>query len=128
MATSNIVGVDSLIGDESRAALLMSLLGEKALPASELARSLCDAANSQFPSDQDDGRWTRVHESYCRRKRSTIHIRYDLNAAPSFRGATGLIDVVLGTGVDRAFWVLGLFNGAFQRLVHIFYVYVYFVT
>lgn len=39
MATPNIVEVASLIGDTSRAAMLMCLLGGKALPASELARA-----------------------------------------------------------------------------------------
>ncbi|QQE79805.1 helix-turn-helix transcriptional regulator [Alicyclobacillus sp. SO9] len=38
-ASPNIVAVASLIGDPSRAAMLMNLLGGKALPASELARA-----------------------------------------------------------------------------------------
>lgn len=38
-ATPNIVEVASLIGNSSRAAMLMCLLGGKALPASELARA-----------------------------------------------------------------------------------------
>ena len=45
------------------------------------------------------------------RKSSTIHTRYDLNAATSFGGATGLIDFVLGTGIDREFWVHELRKG-----------------
>ncbi|QSO46753.1 hypothetical protein [Alicyclobacillus mengziensis] len=45
------------------------------------------------------------------RKSSTIHTRYDLNAATSFGGATGLIDFVLGTGIDREFWVQELRKG-----------------
>ena len=39
MTTPNITQVASLIGDPSRAAMLMNLLGGKALPASELARA-----------------------------------------------------------------------------------------
>jgi DNA-binding transcriptional ArsR family regulator len=39
MAVPNIVEVASLIGDESRAAMLMCLLGGVAVPASELARA-----------------------------------------------------------------------------------------
>lgn len=39
MTTPNIVEVASLIGDTSRAAMLMCLLGGKAFPASELARA-----------------------------------------------------------------------------------------
>ena len=39
VATPNIVEVASLIGDPSRAAMLINLLGGKALPASERARA-----------------------------------------------------------------------------------------
>ena len=39
------------------------------------------------------------------RKSSKIHTRYDLNTATSFGGATGLIDFVLETGIDRELWV-----------------------
>ncbi len=39
MTIPNLVEVASLIGDESRASMLMCLLGGKALPANELARA-----------------------------------------------------------------------------------------
>jgi len=45
------------------------------------------------------------------RKSSKIHTRFDLNAATSFGGAVGLIDFVLGTGIDREFWVKELCKG-----------------
>ena len=42
------------------------------------------------------------------RKSSKIHTRFNLNTATPFGGAIGLIDFVLGTGIDREFWVKGL--------------------
>lgn len=69
MATPNIVEVASLIGDESRAAMLMCLLGGKALPASELARAAritLQTASSHLAKMVEGG--LLVHESYGRHR------------------------------------------------------------
>lgn len=57
MATPNIVEVASLIGDPSRAAMLINLLGGKALPASELARvaRVTPQTASSHPGKMDTG-------------------------------------------------------------------------
>jgi len=69
MATPNIVEVASLIGDTSRAAMLMCLLGGKALPASELARAARitpQTASSHLAKMVEGG--LLVHESYGRHR------------------------------------------------------------
>lgn len=69
MATPNIVEVASLIGDASRAAILMCLLGGKALPASELARAARvtpQTASSHLAKMVEGG--LLVHESYGRHR------------------------------------------------------------
>lgn len=69
MATPNIVEVASLIGDTSRAAMLMCLLGGKALPASELARAARitpQTASSHLSKMVEGG--LLVHESYGRHR------------------------------------------------------------
>lgn len=69
MATPNIVEVASLIGDPSRAAMLMNLLGGKALPASELARAARvtpQTASSHLAKMVEGG--LLVHQSYGRHK------------------------------------------------------------
>ncbi|KYP79904.1 IS1380 family transposase [Ferroacidibacillus organovorans] len=43
-----------------------------------------------------------------RRKSSKIHTRFNLHSVTAFGGATGLIDFVLGTGIDSNFRVEGL--------------------
>jgi DNA-binding transcriptional ArsR family regulator len=65
----NIVHVAALIGDSSRSAMLLSLLGGKALPASELARSARvtpQTASSHLAKMVEGG--LLVHESYGRHK------------------------------------------------------------
>ncbi len=69
MTTPNIVEVASLIGDTSRAAILMCLLGGKALPASELARTARitpQTASSHLAKMVEGG--LLVHESYGRHR------------------------------------------------------------
>lgn len=69
MATPNIVEVASLIGDPSRAAMLMNLLSGKALPASELARAAHvtpQTASSHLAKMVEGG--LLVHESYGRHR------------------------------------------------------------
>lgn len=65
----NIVEVASLIGDPSRAAMLLYLLGGKALPASELARAARvtpQTASFHLAKMVDGG--LLVHESYGRHR------------------------------------------------------------
>jgi len=65
----NIVEVASLIGDPSRAAMLLDLLGGKALPASELARAARitpQTASSHLAKMVEGG--LLVHESYGRHR------------------------------------------------------------
>jgi len=65
----NIVEVASLIGDPSRAAMLLNLLGGKALPASELARAARitpQTASSHLAKMIEGG--LLVHESYGRHR------------------------------------------------------------
>lgn len=69
MTTPNITEVASLIGDPSRAAMLMNLLGGKALPASELARVAHvtpQTASSHLAKMLEGG--LVVHESYGRHR------------------------------------------------------------
>lgn len=69
MTTPNITGVASLIGDPSRAAMLMNLLGGKALPASELARAAHvtpQTASSHLAKMLEVG--LVVHESFGRHR------------------------------------------------------------
>lgn len=65
----NIVEVASLIGDPSRSAMLLNLLGGKALPASELARAARitpQTASSHLGKMVEGG--LLVHESYGRHR------------------------------------------------------------
>jgi DNA-binding transcriptional ArsR family regulator len=67
--TPNIVEVASLIGDPSRAAMLMSLLSGRALPASELARAARvtpQTASSHLAKMVEGG--LLLHESYGRHR------------------------------------------------------------
>ena len=69
MSTPNIVEVASLIGETSRAAMLMCLLGGKALPASELARAARitpQTASSHLAKMVEGG--LLVHETYGRHR------------------------------------------------------------
>jgi len=69
MATPNIVEVASLIGDTSRASMLMGLLSGKALPASELARAARitpQTASSHLAKMVEGG--LLVYESYGRHR------------------------------------------------------------
>lgn len=69
MTTPNITQVASLIGDPSRAAMLMNLLGGKALPASELARAAHvtpQTASSHLAKMLEVG--LVVHESFGRHR------------------------------------------------------------
>ncbi|MCY0909502.1 MAG: winged helix-turn-helix domain-containing protein [Sulfobacillus thermotolerans] len=69
MTVPNLVEVASLIGDESRAAMLLCLLGGKALPASELARAAHvtpQTASSHLAKMVAGG--LLVHESYGRHR------------------------------------------------------------
>lgn len=69
MATPNIVEVASLIGDTSRATMLICLLGGKAMPASELARMARitpQTASSHLAKMVEGG--LLVHESYGRHR------------------------------------------------------------
>jgi DNA-binding transcriptional ArsR family regulator len=69
MTTPNIIEVASLIGDPSRAAMLMYLLGGKALPASELARAANvtpQTASSHLAKMVEGG--LVIHESYGRHR------------------------------------------------------------
>lgn len=69
MAIPNIVEVASLIGDGSRASMLMCLLGGKAWPASELARAAHitpQTASSHLAKMVEGG--LLVHESYGRHR------------------------------------------------------------
>lgn len=69
MSSPNIVEVASLIGDTSRAAMLMCLLDGKALPASELAREARitpQTASSHLAKMVEGG--LLVHESYGRHR------------------------------------------------------------
>jgi DNA-binding transcriptional ArsR family regulator len=69
MTTPNIVEVASLIGDTSRGAMLMCLLGGKALPASELARAarITPQTASSHLAKMVEGRLL-VHESHGRHR------------------------------------------------------------
>ena len=69
MTIPNLVEVASLIGDESRASMLMCLLGGKALPANELARAARvtpQTASSHLAKMVAGG--LLVHESYGRHR------------------------------------------------------------
>ena len=69
MTTPNITQVASLIGDPSRAAMLMNLLGGRALPASELARAAHvtpQTASSHLAKMMEGG--LVIHESHGRHR------------------------------------------------------------
>lgn len=69
MAIPNFVEVASLIGDKSRASMLMCLLGGEALPASDLARAARvtpQTASSHLAKMVDGG--LLVHETYGRHR------------------------------------------------------------
>ncbi|NMP21268.1 ArsR/SmtB family transcription factor [Sulfobacillus harzensis] len=69
MMVPNLAEVASLIGDESRAAMLLCLLGGKALPAAELARAARvtpQTASSHLAKLEAGG--LVVHESYGRHR------------------------------------------------------------
>ena len=69
MTIPNIVEVASLIGDASRASMLMCLLGGKSLPANELARAARitpQTASSHLAKMVEGG--LLVHESYGRHR------------------------------------------------------------